>query len=295
MIEKNHASLDLNFRDLMVSCRKCRHEFCWICMQDWSLHGASTGGYFQCNRFSASAGTNEGGSSRNEGIRMKQKGQQVAWFLHHFTRFKAHSDSLGFEIRMHQETILRILCGLVQSLRKELVWLQGDVVPNPLEGLIEANSQAWPTINDIELHFQAYAVNNVILPFASAPSGKQQATTSGAIAAVHASGEKKQTPLFSIFLSSTATKEQQPKVSGTSAPVGSESRNSELDKLTSWIEGVAEHILYLNEGFEELIKCRHVSIFVSLVYLLCRDIVCYWFVGFLASTRHLCVLIFNFL
>jgi hypothetical protein len=32
-------------------CRKCRKEFCWICMQDWSLHGDETGGYFQCNKF----------------------------------------------------------------------------------------------------------------------------------------------------------------------------------------------------------------------------------------------------
>ena len=34
-----------------MTCRKCRHEFCWICMQPWSLHDASTGGFFQCNRF----------------------------------------------------------------------------------------------------------------------------------------------------------------------------------------------------------------------------------------------------
>ena len=38
-----------------MSCRKCRHEFCWICMQDWTLHSNTTGGYFQCNRFDASA------------------------------------------------------------------------------------------------------------------------------------------------------------------------------------------------------------------------------------------------
>src|SRR3546814_401309 len=34
-----------------MTCRKCRYEFCWICMQGWSLHDASTGGFFQCNRF----------------------------------------------------------------------------------------------------------------------------------------------------------------------------------------------------------------------------------------------------
>ena len=34
-----------------MTCRKCRHDFCWICMQPWSLHSNTTGGYFQCNRF----------------------------------------------------------------------------------------------------------------------------------------------------------------------------------------------------------------------------------------------------
>ena len=34
-----------------MTCRKCRHDFCWICMQPWSLHSNNTGGYFQCNRF----------------------------------------------------------------------------------------------------------------------------------------------------------------------------------------------------------------------------------------------------
>jgi hypothetical protein len=29
-----------------MSCRKCRYEFCWICMQDWTLHSNNTGIYF---------------------------------------------------------------------------------------------------------------------------------------------------------------------------------------------------------------------------------------------------------
>jgi IBR domain, a half RING-finger domain len=51
-----------------MSCRKCRHEFCWICMQDWTLHSNTTGGYFQCNRFDASAAKSEreGGAEGQE-------------------------------------------------------------------------------------------------------------------------------------------------------------------------------------------------------------------------------------
>ena len=34
-----------------MTCKSCNHEFCWMCLADWSTHGASTGGYYQCNVF----------------------------------------------------------------------------------------------------------------------------------------------------------------------------------------------------------------------------------------------------
>eukprot|EP00794_Sanderia_malayensis_P017423 gene17423-19167_t len=34
-----------------MTCSKCKHEFCWVCMEPWKIHSAETGGYFRCNRF----------------------------------------------------------------------------------------------------------------------------------------------------------------------------------------------------------------------------------------------------
>ena len=34
-----------------MTCHHCKHDFCWICMGPWSMHGENTGGYFQCNRY----------------------------------------------------------------------------------------------------------------------------------------------------------------------------------------------------------------------------------------------------
>jgi ariadne-1 len=25
-----------------MTCQKCKYEFCWICMGDWTVHGANT-------------------------------------------------------------------------------------------------------------------------------------------------------------------------------------------------------------------------------------------------------------
>ena len=34
-----------------MKCRLCQHDFCWLCLGDWSEHGSATGGYYQCNKY----------------------------------------------------------------------------------------------------------------------------------------------------------------------------------------------------------------------------------------------------
>lgn len=132
-----------------MNCRKCRYEFCWICMQDWTLHSNATGGFFQCNRFVSNNNNNGdnndandeslarmlatemGGSAQMETLRMRNRGQKMARFIHHFTRFKAHGESVLMEAKMYQETVLRISSELQDAISEHSNWLQDELVPIP--------------------------------------------------------------------------------------------------------------------------------------------------------------------
>jgi hypothetical protein len=116
-------------------------------MEKWSLHSNSTGGYFQCNKFKDKVVDNEDGdgdedsshrfekgSSRAETLRLKMSGRRMARFIHHFTRYSAHTDSARREALMRLETLQRIEYTLYRSATGDLHWLHTGLVINPAEG-----------------------------------------------------------------------------------------------------------------------------------------------------------------
>lgn len=55
------------------------------------------------------------GSSNQETMRLRTRGAVMSRFIHHFTRYSAHSDSVELELRMRQETICRLQFTLLRS------------------------------------------------------------------------------------------------------------------------------------------------------------------------------------
>lgn len=45
---KCHSTIEKNGGCNHMTCRKCRYEFCWVCMGPWSEHGTS---WYTCNRY----------------------------------------------------------------------------------------------------------------------------------------------------------------------------------------------------------------------------------------------------
>ncbi|KAI9816582.1 MAG: hypothetical protein M1827_001714 [Pycnora praestabilis] len=66
-----------------MTCRKCKHEFCWMCMGLWSEHGTS---WYNCNRFEEKSGS----EARDNQAKSRQSLER---YLHYYNRYANHEQS----------------------------------------------------------------------------------------------------------------------------------------------------------------------------------------------------------
>jgi hypothetical protein len=247
-----------------MSCRKCRKEFCWICMQDWSLHSENTGGYFQCNRFQEAASGGGGGGGAGDGadgggdmwsdergnahaetLRMRQRNRTMARFIHHFTRFQAHGQSFQMESRMSKDTYKRIEDGLKQTAIGHLKWLPGTVVPNPMAtgpGGGSSSQSASPATSPRHIATGTGLKDSAMSPLEAALLSPDPMTA-------------EQT----LILQCIQEMELGGGVHGGGA--SSSSSSSVGDHVTLTKHGVkpSPYLQFLADGFHELLKCRQVK------------------------------------
>ncbi|RNA34747.1 ariadne-2 isoform X2 [Brachionus plicatilis] len=74
-----------------MTCNRCKHEFCWVCGNDWKTHGPT----YDCNRYK---GNPEQDTAR----------EALNRYTHYYHRWINHSNSLKFEKALRQQCLLKI-------------------------------------------------------------------------------------------------------------------------------------------------------------------------------------------
>ncbi|XP_065834133.1 ankyrin repeat and IBR domain-containing protein 1-like isoform X2 [Oscarella lobularis] len=81
-----------------VSCTKCKHDFCWVCMDEWGKHSSATGGYFKCNRYEIIGKLKKTKQeSVAEASEAFKTAQETHRFNHFYNRFDNHGESSKIE------------------------------------------------------------------------------------------------------------------------------------------------------------------------------------------------------
>jgi len=113
-----------------MTCGRCSHEFCWICMGDWSNHGANTGGYYKCNKFNS--GGDGGSEDQSEAARAKR---ELDRYLHYYKRYHAHDEAEKFARKQLKETEARMV--LLQESSCDAKWSDVEFLKAANEQLVE--------------------------------------------------------------------------------------------------------------------------------------------------------------
>jgi ariadne-1 len=116
-----------------MSCQKCKHEFCWICMGCWKDHGSNTGGYYKCNKFDSEDGMDNANDMSDAG-RAKR---ELDRYLHFYSRYHAHSEAQNFASKQLKATELRMIQLQESSNGSNLRWSDVEFLKAANEQLVE--------------------------------------------------------------------------------------------------------------------------------------------------------------
>ncbi|KAI0744333.1 RING-5 domain-containing protein [Daedaleopsis nitida] len=94
-----------------MTCKKCKYEFCWVCMGPWSEHGTS---WYSCNRYDEKASID----ARDAQTRSRASLER---YLHYYNRWANHEQSAKLSMELHVKTEKKME---EMQITSELTWIQ---------------------------------------------------------------------------------------------------------------------------------------------------------------------------
>ncbi|KAI9593066.1 hypothetical protein BDF19DRAFT_387664 [Syncephalis fuscata] len=121
---KCHSTIEKNGGCNHMTCRKCQHEFCWVCLGPWSEHGTN---WYSCNRFDES-------SSKDARDSQAKSRKQLERYLHYYNRYANHDQSARLDKELHTKTEKKM-----EEMQRtsDLSWIEVQFLRTAVDKLVE--------------------------------------------------------------------------------------------------------------------------------------------------------------
>ncbi|KAF8626802.1 hypothetical protein AX17_006459 [Amanita inopinata Kibby_2008] len=103
-----------------MTCKKCKHEFCWVCMGPWSEHGTA---WYNCNRYDEKAGVD----ARDAQSRSRASLER---YLHYYNRWANHEQSAKLSRDLYAKTEKKMEDMQITS---SLTWIEVQFMKKAVE------------------------------------------------------------------------------------------------------------------------------------------------------------------
>ncbi|KAG6916584.1 hypothetical protein DXG01_006234 [Tephrocybe rancida] len=103
-----------------MTCKKCKHEFCWVCMGPWQEHGTA---WYNCNRFDEKGGL----EARDAQSRSRASLER---YLHYYNRWANHEQSAKLSVELYAKTEKKMEDMQITS---SLTWIEVQFMKKAVE------------------------------------------------------------------------------------------------------------------------------------------------------------------
>ncbi|CAL1706039.1 unnamed protein product [Somion occarium] len=94
-----------------MTCKKCKYEFCWVCMGPWSEHGTA---WYSCNRY-------DDKSSIDARDAQSKSRASLERYLHYYNRWANHEQSAKLSVELYAKTEKKME---EMQITSELTWIE---------------------------------------------------------------------------------------------------------------------------------------------------------------------------